>query len=283
MRLYLLVFFIVCSSLWGRAFAIDTLYIVKKELTYNGTSFQKAAIADSIIQVQYDNAILQVGENQADSFLLINTDTMDYSLELNTNNSFNWLISAEDTLKIEFPGLTQGTHAIIATNEVGDLLGAACIIQSGIIADHIYSWDLWDINTVLSQEVASTMATGIPSSYRPDIFAINASPVARMDTSNALIYGNVGDTIKISVLNSGNMTHNLHFHGYHVTLLQSSHQPDRVGWSKDSFPVFEHETMTILLVPDQPGVYPVHNHNLVTTIFNNSYPKGMMSMMKIQP
>ena len=35
-------------------------------------------------------------------------------------------------------------------------------------------------------------------------------------------------------------------------------------WEKDTFPVFPGEAMTLLLVPDQPGMYPVHNHNLVT-------------------
>ena len=40
--------------------------------------------------------------------------------------------------------------------------------------------------------------------------------------------------------------------------------------------------MTVRLVPHQPGDFPVHNHNLVATLFNNGYPRGMVTMLMIQ-
>lgn len=260
---------------------LDTLFIVKTPVTYNGTTFKKTLIADSLSQVQYDNAVLSLQTGQVDSIKLINTDTIAYDLYLNTNTSNVWTVGAEDTVTVVFPILSTGTHALLAQNTVGKMLGMSCILKVGISADHIYSWDLWDMNADLSDDIAEENTSTLPGTYRPNVFAINGSPMARMDTSNAIVYGAVGDTIRISVVNTGNMTHNLHFHGFHVVLEQCSLQTNREGWSKDSFPVYEGETMTLLLVPDKPGEYPVHNHNLVTTVFNNNYPKGMMSMMKI--
>jgi FtsP/CotA-like multicopper oxidase with cupredoxin domain len=233
--------------------------------------------------VQYDNSILSLSGSGANSFLLINTDTISYEFFLNTNTSSIWTIGAEDTITVNLPTLSMGTHAILSSTATGSILGTACILQVDLQGDYIYSWDLWEINAAFSQDVAATNVSSIPSTYRPNVFTINTDPLAPMDTSNAIIYGAVGDTLIISVLNSGNMTHNIHFHGYHVTILSASLQTDRVGWSKDSFPVKVGETMTLRLVPDQPGVYPVHNHNLATLLFNNSYPSGMMTMLKINP
>lgn len=261
----------------------DTLYVLKKNITFSGTSFQKGIISDSLNPVQFDNAVLSLSSGVSNSFLLINTDTIAYDFYLNTDVLTTWTIGAEDTITVDLPMLNSGTFALLSSSTQGKLLGAACILQVDLVADQVYSWDFWDMNADLSQGVASSAATSIPANYRPNVFSINMLPLAPMTNSNAIIYGNVGDTIIISVLNSGNMTHNIHFHGYHITILGTSAQTNRIGWSKDSFPIFKNETMTLQLVPDQPGVYPVHNHNLVTTMFNNNYPSGMMTMLKINP
>ena len=40
--------------------------------------------------------------------------------------------------------------------------------------------------------------------------------------------------------------------------------------------------MTLLLVPDQPGIFPVHNHNLAT-VNTGGYPGGMITRLNIMP
>lgn len=279
----LITILLVVMSSYSYAALNDTLYVLKQNVTYNGTSFQKGLISDSLNPIQFDNAVLSLSSTNSNSFVFINTDTISYDFYLNTNSSITWTISAEDTMTLILPNLAMGTHAILSSTTQGKLLGTACILHVDLSADHIYSWDFWDMNAGLSQDIATSNSTSIPTNYRPNVFSINTLPLAPMDTSNAIIYGNVGDTIIISVLNSGNMTHNIHFHGYHITILGTSAQSNRIGWSKDSFPVYKGETMTLQLVPDQPGEYPVHNHNLVTTIYNNNYPSGMMAMLKINP
>jgi hypothetical protein len=37
------------------------------------------------------------------------------------------------------------------------------------------------------------------------------------------------------------------------------------------------------LIPDQPGEFPVHDHNLVATTGGNIYPLGMFLTMMITP
>jgi hypothetical protein len=280
---FLVAISLIVFSISSYAANVDTLYVLKTNVTFNGTSFQKGVISDSLNPVQFDNAVLDLTGGNTNTFLLINTDTISYDFYLNTNSSLTWTIGAEDTITVNLPVLSSGTHAILSSTTEGELLGTACILRVDLHGDYLYSWDLWDMNADLSQEIALTNVLNIPSNYQPNVFTINADPLAPMDTSNAIIYGNVGDTIIISVLNSGNMVHNIHFHGYHITIMGASVQSNRIGWSKDSFPIYEGETMTLRLVPDQPGIYPVHNHNLVTVIYNNNYPSGMMTMLKINP
>lgn len=121
-------------------------------------------------------------------------------------------------------------------------------------------------------------------SYYPDHFTINAKSNPNINNdSDARIVGNVGDTIYIYMANTGQSVHSMHFHGYHVTIVYSSKDPTQIGWLKDSMPIFPSETMILELVPDQPGEYPVHDHNLVGTTGGNIYPQGMFTTILIAP
>lgn len=118
--------------------------------------------------------------------------------------------------------------------------------------------------------------------YHPDAFTINGFGFPRTKKDmRSMIMGSVGDTIRVHMLNAGQMYHFPHWHGYHVTILHASHHTHYVGWSKDSYGIAPGETMMVELVPDKPGRYPMHNHNLVTTTIGGNYPGGMMMHMHI--
>lgn len=118
--------------------------------------------------------------------------------------------------------------------------------------------------------------------YHPDAFTINGFGFPRTKSdARSMIMGNVGDTIRVHMLNAGQMYHFPHWHGYHVTIKDASHHKNYIGWSKDSYGLAPGETMMVELVPDKPGRYPIHNHNLVTTTVGGNYPGGMMMHMHI--
>jgi FtsP/CotA-like multicopper oxidase with cupredoxin domain len=93
----------------------------------------------------------------------------------------------------------------------------------------------------------------------------------------------VGDTIYIVVLNSGKMLHTLHFHGYHVEIVNASINSRYNGWIKDSFGILTGEILMLKLIPNKPGLYPVHEHNLINVTTNGVYPGGMLNLIDIQP
>lgn len=120
--------------------------------------------------------------------------------------------------------------------------------------------------------------------YQPDLFTINAksNPDINKD-SLAKVIGSVGDTINIHIANTGMGIHSLHFHGYHVEIIYSSKFPKHTGRIKDTVPIYPMATMVVQLVPDKPGEYPVHDHNLAALRANKKYPKGMFTTLSIVP
>ena len=43
------------------------------------------------------------------------------------------------------------------------------------------------------------------------------------------------------------------------------------------------EVLKLELIPDKPGVYPVHDHNLIGVTGGMFYPNGMFTTLRIVP
>ena len=118
----------------------------------------------------------------------------------------------------------------------------------------------------------------------PDLFSINLKVYPGLENDPfAKINVNVGDTIYIAAVNSGQMEHTLHFHGFHVKIIDASKNPRMNNWIKDSFPIKKGEVVFVQLIANQDGVYPVHEHNLINVSSAGAYPGGMLNLIEIQP
>jgi hypothetical protein len=274
-------FFVVFNtSFIATTYAQDTLYINRDTTSIANVSFQKAAFnLDTIFQ--RGNAVLDFPENTLIEFVVANNDTVPHEIML-PDGSASFVLLPSETQLVQITSLPYGTYSVQSLTAQGAFLGAGAILRVGITGIS-FTWDLWEQDPALTFDFGDGTITVLPSVYRPIVFTMNGG-VDPMDMmSSAVITGSVGDTITISIVNNGNMIHPIHFHGYHVELTQSTQQSDRIGWKKDSFPVFVKEGMTLRLIPHQPGEFPVHNHNLVATLFNNGYPLGMITMLMIMP
>ena len=78
------------------------------------------------------------------------------------------------------------------------------------------------------------------------------------------------------------MDHVFHFHGYHVKILDALLNTNQVGWIKDTFPIKINDGISVLLNPDKPGTFPVHDHNLITVV-TGAYPGGMIAVLNVNP
>lgn len=257
----------------------DTLYINRDTVSISPVFFQKSAFnLDTVFNAK--NAVLDFALGSPINLIIINNDTVSHAVRLPSSSG---TINIDEGLSanITLNNLQKGTHLLYIESDVGYFLGAGAIIRVGISGQK-FAWDLWDQDPAITEDFGNEVISELPSIYRPTLFTINGTVDPMDSLSGNVITGNVGDTIYISIANNGNMEHTMHFHGYHVEIIQSTHRPHTVGWLKDSFPILIKESMTVRLVPHQPGEFPVHNHNLVATLFNNGYPRGMITMLMIE-
>lgn len=158
---------------------------------------------------------------------------------------------------------------------------AGMIVVGGDAGEKQYYWNLKDHLTSYSQQLGYNVNW---SSYYPDYFTINGKSFAQVQLdSTARINCQAGDTIYIYVLNSGRAMHSLHFHGFHPKSAYADCRIIKNDWEKDTWGMFPFDVMVLQMVPDKPGEYSVHDHNLVAVTGGNTHPNGMFTIMKIDP
>ncbi|MGV6860722.1 MAG: multicopper oxidase domain-containing protein [Putridiphycobacter sp.] len=261
----------------------DTLYINKGVGTIAGLNFQICAFNDST-NFKMENSIIEVPLGDNLQLHVVNNDTLEHTFTIQniieSNNQISPLGNKDFLLNFS----ETGPYQFYSEAFHGKALGASSIIMYGYDNYPKYYWNMFEQSDTLSDEIAALQVSTSPFDYQPDIFMINMKvhPDLENDTL-AKINHYVGDTIYISVLNSGKMLHTLHFHGYHVEIIKASKNNLYDGWIKDSFGILEDEIVFVRLIPDQPGMFPVHDHNLINVTTNGLYPGGMINVLNIQP
>jgi hypothetical protein len=229
------------------------------------------------------NAIVDVEADAPFAASVANLDSVDHVLVIDDVEWNGVDIPAGDTVSFEWPALPMGSYRYHLAGERGSYLQASGVLRSGIDAEHGFVWHVADLEAALLDTVAAGGAWNA-ATYTPDFFTINEAHYPHtLDDPWALVSVQLGDSAVISVANAGQMDHVFHFHGFHVEILQSTRSPERVGWLKDSVPVRRGEGLTLLLVPDQTGTYPVHDHNLIAVTNAGFYPGGMLTQIIVAP
>ncbi|MCB9224645.1 MAG: multicopper oxidase domain-containing protein [Crocinitomicaceae bacterium] len=262
---------------------LDTLFINKDTATVTGFNYQFCVFNDSS-DFKLVNHTFEISSNDTLQLHIINNDTLDHTFQidgvLETANNVNALSFGD--FQIVLP--SDGAFRYYSSVPYGHLLGASGVIIKGFQNYPVYCWNMFDQSDTLSYEIAETTTGSTPLDYMPNLFSINLKthPSLEFDTL-AKIVQQVGDTIYIATINSGQMEHTLHYHGFHVTIIDASVNTIMNNWKKDSYPLKKGEVVFVQLVADQPGIYPVHEHNLINVTNSGVYPGGMLNLIEIQP
>ena len=261
----------------------DTLYINKDTITIANVNVQMCVFNDSSF-FKAENFTFELGSDDTLDLHIVNNDTLDHTFTIDNVITSANVISASSALDLLVVLPNDGAFRFYSDVAYGRLLGASGILMKGYNAYPKFYWNMFEQNGVLSYSYADLSATTTPVNYVPDLFTINLDVHPNLEFDPlAKVVGNVGDTLIITVVNSGQMEHTLHFHGYHVEILDASLNIKMNGWSKDTFPIELGEVIVLELVPHQEGTYPVHEHNLINVTSSGSYPGGMLNLIEIQP
>ena len=260
----------------------DTLYL-NRDTVEMGSMLVNRCVFNDDMTFDKQNANIQLDVGDVLELTIYNIDTVSHDVAVANGNALG-TIAAGANSSYSIPFNDFGTFGVKATDTRGDLLGAFAVIRVGLIGEISFVWNLWDINDTLSLDIGTGVQSSIPIDYRPNVYTINSEVYPQTSTEPlGAVSANVGDTIYVSIVNSGNMVHTLHYHGFHFEFLQVAQRTHVTNWIKDSAPMFIDETTTIRFVPDKPGMYPVHDHNLISVLTENTYPGGMITTLNIQP
>lgn len=231
------------------------------------------------------NAIIELNIGDSLNLWVHNTDSIDHVFDIKGVLGINSIVPSGDSANIIHQFNTAGLYIYYDSLNfpVYSYLGLAGSI---VVKDHNHSSFFWNTKEHQSSwnESLATGSSVVWSNYQPDFFTINGLSHPDIITDPQVsIVGNVGDTILVYIANTGRGMRSIHFHGYHAEIKYSSKYPSHIGRSKDTFPIHSMETVVLQIVPDKPGEYPVHEHNLIAVTGNNFYPNGMFSITNIQP
>lgn len=263
--------------------ANDTLFIVKGQVQLGNNTTYMCVFNDSS-NFFPRNATLYLPSSPSFNLTIVNLDTSVHTFTIDGHVTTNNSINPQDTATFLLSGLSDGTYRYYSDVSYGRLIGASGTIIVGYNQYSRFSWNLLDVDTSSFTNLANGSAVAHPANYTASFFLINGlmHPQTLSDRETA-IEGDLGDTLIICVVNSGQMINSFHFHGFHVTILDAKKSTDYIGWTKDSMPFLRGEAMTLMLVANQAGTYPVHSHNLMAVTNSGLYPGGMLTHITIDP
>lgn len=266
---------------------IDTIriYVRSGDLTlFDGNSVHQRIFTTSET-LERNSTILVLDQNEPVYLRLINDSNEDHGLKIDGLFEIP-PTTPGDSSGLEFSFPDAGVFRYYDPfNTYQDYLGLSGIVHIKSSGD-LFSYFYWDIREY-QQEWNAMINDGFmpdPLTYSPHYFTINGNSGEEIDLDPvAKILGNVGQEIRLVIVNNGQSIHSMHFHGYHATILSSSKEPSHNNRSKDTFPIYPDHSLTLSFIPDKPGEYPVHDHNLVAVTGGGVYHAGMITTLVIAP
>jgi len=264
-------------------FAQDTLWINTGDWHQSQDTMSVLRFNDTPV-FDTSNVALNTSADASLFLTVINMDTEPHDFGVDGIWSLGVDILPNDTTTFEIPPMAMGTYRYFSSDLRGMYLGLSGVLKVGLNMPHQFHWNLADFMPERMDSISSGGELLDDEPYVPRYFSINAYtyPHTALD-ANGYVSMALGDTCTISIVNSGMMDHVLHFHGFHVEYLSSTIQTSRIGWSKDTTPLLQGEAVTLLLIANQEGMYPVHNHNLIAVTNSGFYPGGMITLINITP
>jgi hypothetical protein len=254
------------------------LFVTVQSTTFPSLAFNSTPTFDAL------NTVITVAMSDTLVFTVINNDTVVHGFGVKNYPGVNGTINPAGTYIDTLVAGTEGLFVYYDNYNYPDYryLGAAGMICVTNATTNIFYWNIKEHQTAFNDSLAVGASVNW-NTYYPDYFTINGKsfPDLQNDTT-ARITAQVGDTIRIFVVNTGQSLHSIHFHGFHCRVLYSTSSNLQTGQSKDTCPMKSMEGAVLEMVPDKTGEYSVHDHNLAAVTGGSTHPNGMFIIMDIQ-
>jgi FtsP/CotA-like multicopper oxidase with cupredoxin domain len=146
---------------------------------------------------------------------------------------------------------------------------------------HERTWVISDMDKPRWNDVAAAGGTVNTAVYKPNYFMINGMGGfdAMMD-HNTMIMGAMNEVTLVRIVNAGQFSHSLHFHGNHfeVININGARQPEPFE-ELDTINVPPMSVAEVLYTINQTGEYPMHLHTAQAETANGAYLNGGATMI----
>ncbi len=263
----------------------ESLYIIRDSISVsNGSNIPYLTFNSNSSDFYIESPLIILDEGDSLKLWIVNEDSIDHSFEITNVTGSSALIPQNDSVLVELKFNNSG--GFIYRSNVSNSDYAYCGLSGTIIVKNhnhpSFYWNLREHDSLFNTSIMTGNNVNW-SNYNPKFFTINGNSHPNINSDSlARINGNINDTIILYISNCGRSLHSIHFHGFHLEIINSSFDLEEIGRFKDTFPIRQQESLILRLIPDKLGEYPVHDHNLVALSGSNIYPNGMLLTMLIQ-
>lgn len=299
-----LLFLVVSLGLTGAAQAATrsyTLYITNGNLTVNGTggtTMSAWSYTDVPGTPKIPGPALTVNEGDTVNITVINNHTISHNFLIQGVTTDTTAIAAGQSRVYSFAASTAGTYLYYDTlnNNINREMGMYGVLIVGAADGSSKAWTngpaysfqrTWlvsEMDKARWNDVAGAGGTVNTSVYKPNYFLINGrSGSDGMMATDTTIDGTVGQTALVRIVNPGQFSNSLHFHGNHIKVLTVNGVRQSSPYKElDVINIPPKGTADVLYYLNQPGEYPMHNHTAQMETANGVYLNGIVTMIKMR-
>ncbi|MBU1690842.1 MAG: multicopper oxidase domain-containing protein [Gammaproteobacteria bacterium] len=278
-----------------------TLYIKSGTLTVNGAggaTMPAWSYTDVAGSTKVPGPVLTANEGDLVNITVFNNHTLNHNFLIQGVTSDAAAIAPGGSKLYSFTASTAGTYlysdtlnsninremGMYGALRVGPAGGGNTAWTGGPAFNFQRTWVVSEMDKTRWNDVAGAGGTVSTATYKPNYFLMNGKGgFDAMADANSTIDGNVTQTALVRIVNAGQFSHSLHFHGNHFKVLS-------VNGVRKSSPFQELDvinippkgTADVLYYLNQPGDYPMHVHTAQMENANGVYLNGVATMIMMR-
>ena len=279
-----------------------TLYITAGTLTVfgaGGATMSAWSYSDVAGTAKIPGPALTANEGDTVNITVVNNHNISHNFVIQGVTTDTTAIAAGQSKGYSFTASTAGTYIYSDTLNsninremgmygaliVGSADGSNKVWTNGPAYTFQRTWVVSEMDKPRWNDVAGTGGTVNTTIFKPNYFLINGLGGfdGMMDPATT-ISGTVGQTALVRIVNPGQFSHSLHFHGNHFQVLT-------VNGVRQSSPYRELDvinippmgTADVLYYLNQPGEYPMHIHTAQMETAKGVYLNGVATMINMLP
>ncbi|MBI5042006.1 MAG: multicopper oxidase domain-containing protein, partial [Gammaproteobacteria bacterium] len=275
-----------------------TLYINAGSLTINGAggaTLSAWGYSDQAGSPKFPGPALTAYEGDTVNITVVNNHSLNHNFVIQGVTTDTTAIAPGGNRVYSFTASTAGTYAYSDTlnsniNREMGLYGALVVGPAdggntawtgGPSYSFQRTWVIGEMDKSRWNDVAGSGGSVNTGTYKPNYFLINGKGgFDGMGDPNTTIDGMVGTSALVRIVNGGQFSHSLHFHGNHVQVLTINGVRQSSPYKLvDAVNIPPMGTTDVLYVLNQLGEYPMHVHTAQMETANGVYLNGVATMI----